>query len=586
MPLRCAACPVRAPFRVPPLVVAALLALSLSGVSAAPPPADELAAAVDRLFTEWDSTRTPGAAVLITEGSDVVLERCYGMADLEHGVPITPETRFELASVSKPFTAYAVLLLAREGRLDLDDDVRLHLPELPDHGVTITIRHLLHHTSGLSEWRQILAYAGVRSGDTVSLQDVLAMLEHQRVLDFTPGSRWQYSNTNYALLAEIVARATGRPFAEWMEEHVFLPLEMRSTSIPADGSRILPGRANSYLRRNGELVRSLVERFEIPGPAHVFSTLRDMARWTDNFRTGKLGGPELVREMQRKGRLNDGEEIFYAAGVGVVEHRGLLVVGHSGQTGGFKSQWLYCPELEVGVVVLGNERSLNAERLARDVLDAYLGDRLEPLPEEEADGVAPENEAEEERPFLEPDPAALARFAGGYRLEADPSVLFAVAPEGGSLAGILVGEGMDFFHAVAEAEFENRLRNCRLTFVPGAEGRIERLRVVLKGQEMWAARVELNDDPEETDGIPGPYYSDELDTVYEIARDGDGFLVRQRRLGERSLQRVERDRLAGGIGLLTFARDDGGRVRGFELEEPEDLGQRRIAFRKIEPLFD
>jgi CubicO group peptidase (beta-lactamase class C family) len=563
------------------LAAAAVLPLMLTAVHAAPPPLDELAAAVDRLFAEWDTTRTPGAAVLITDGPDVVLERCYGMADLEHGLPITPETRFDLASVSKPFTAYAVLLLAREDRLDLDDDVRLHLPELPDHGTTITIRNLLHHTSGLSEWRQILAYAGVRSGDTVSLEDLLAMLEHQRVLDFPPGSRWQYSNTNYALLAEIVARVTGRPFGEWMAENVFLPLEMNSTSIPADGTRILPDRANSYRRRSGELVRSLVERFEIPGPAHTFSTLRDMARWTDNFRTGKLGGPELVREMKRKGRLNNGEEIFYAAGVGIGEHRGLRTVGHSGQTGGFKSQFLYCPEVEVGVVVLANERSLNAERLARSVLDLYLGDRLEPLPE-----VAEEEGEDEGQPFIEPDPAALARFAGGYRLEADPSVLLAVARDGDSLAGILVGEGMDFFHPVAEAEFENRSRNCRLTFIPGKDGRVERLRVVLKGRKLWAAPVALDEDPAVTDGFSGAYYSEELGTVYEIARDGERFVVRQRRLGEHSLQQVERDRLAGGIGLLTFARGERGQVLGFELEEPEELGQRKLAFRKIEPLSD
>ena len=574
--------PAPSPFRAPALALLLALALSLTAVSAAPPPAGTLAAEVDRLFAEWDTTRTPGAAVLITDGPDVVLERCYGMADLEHGVPITPETRFELASVSKPFTAYAVLLLAHEGRLNLDDDVRLYLPELPDHGTPITIRHLLHHTSGLSEWRQILAYAGLRSGDNFSLEDLLAMLEHQRVLDFAPGSRWQYSNTNYALLAEIVARVTGRPFGEWMAEQIFVPLEMRSTSIPVDGTRILLDRANGYGRRGGELVRRLTERFEIPGPAHAFSTLRDMARWVDNFRTGRLGGPELVREMQRKGRLNNGEEIFYAAGVGVAEHRGLRTVGHSGQTGGFKSQLLYCPEVEVGVVVLGNERSLNAERLARSVLDLYLGDRLDPLPEAE-DGAEP---AEEERPFIEADSAALARFGGGYRLKADPSVLIAVAPEGDSLAGILVGEGMDFFHPVAEAEFENRLRNCRLTFVSDDEGRVERLRVVLHGRKLWAAPVELEQEPAGSDGFPGAYYSDELGAVYEIARDGEQYLLRQRRLGQRPLQRVERDRLAGGIGLLTFVSDDEGRVRGFELEEPEDLGQRKIAFRKIEPLSD
>jgi hypothetical protein len=255
-------------------------------------------------------------------------------------------------------------------------------------------------------------------------------------------------------------------------------------------------------------------------------------------------------------------------------------VGHSGQTGAFKTEMIYCPEIEVGVVVLANDGRMRPDLLARAILDLYLGDRLAPLPVSTREGgAAPRDEP---RPFIEVESSTLNRFVGGYRLEADPSVLIAVAREGDRLAGILVGEGMDFFEPVAKAEFENRLRNTHLTFVDGADGRPARLRVVLKGEEMWAARVPAEKDPARSEEYAGIYYSDEWGTVYEIVREGEEFLIRHRRLGDRPLQLVETDRLAGGMGLLTFVRDAGDRVRGFTFEEPEDLPGRKIEFRKCD----
>jgi CubicO group peptidase (beta-lactamase class C family) len=502
------------------------------------------------------------------------------MADLEHGVPIAPATRFELASVSKNFTAFGVLLLVQEGRLGLEDDIRRYLPELPDNGVTITIRHLLNQTSGLSEYLRLFPYMGDPDIDRITMQELLAMLEHQHAPDFPPGSRWAYSNTNYAMLAEIVTRVTERPFAEWMAERVFLPLGMLETSFTLDGTEILPERANAYSRKNGAPRRSIAEWPDVPGADHAFSTIRDMAKWIDNFRTAGLGGPNLLREMQRRAILASGEETFYGAGLGMGDYRGLHTVGHSGQTGAFKSEMIYCPEIEVGVVVLANDSTVRPGLLARKILDLYLGDRLEPQPAPTQAGGATRRDAP--RPFVEVEPSALDRFVGGYRLETDSSVLVAVAREGDLLAGILAGEGMDYFQPTARGEFENRLRNTQLTFVDGPNGQPARLRIVLKGNEMWAARVPLESDPTRAEEYVGVYYSDEWGTVYEIVREGGEFLIRHRRMGDRPLQQVEEDRLAGGMGLLTFFRDDGGRVAGFAFEEPEDLPGRKVEFRKCD----
>lgn len=565
-------------FTLPVLLVT--LVCASNGACADPGPqreSSDLAQGIDSLFAEWSVPGSPGGAVVLTAGGDVILRRCYGLADIEHGIPTTPETRFELASVSKPFTAFAILLLAKSGELNLNDNVRDYLPELPDYGPPITVADLIHHTSGLSDWGRVRPYAGEYGRSAFGIDDLLSLVARQRVLEFKPGTKWSYSNTNYALLAEIVTRVTGTPFGEWMRRNVFEPLQMHDTSFPVDGARVLPNRASAYYRDSGgELVRSHVEDFEIPGPAHAFSTINDMARWLDNLRTGRVGGRALVEKMREKPALATGEESFYGAGLGMHKYRGIRTAGHSGQTGAFKTELVYCPDIEVGVVVLGNAGWMNANELSRRILDLYLHDELEPLPESAESNAQEPDEA----PTFDLDPDMYGRYLGGYRLDADPSVLVAVAREGEWLVGAIVGEGMDFFRPVAPSEFENRLGNCRLAFVDadGHESSIEQVRITLRGDEMWATRMLPSRDASWIDECIGFYYSDELRTAYEIVRGSDGLAVHAHNSESRPLHPADTDILAGGIGILTFLRGDEGHVIGFDFAEPEDLGQRLIRF--------
>jgi CubicO group peptidase (beta-lactamase class C family) len=540
--------------------------------------ANRFANSVDSLFADWATGESPGAAVLVTDKGETILMRCYGLASMEYAVPITPSTRFELASVSKPFTAFAVLLLEREGKLGLDDDVRRYLPELPDYGSPITIGDLLHHTSGLSDWVKVTYYAGLRWSDQFRLDELMGMVNRQRMLEFEPGTKWSYSNTNYALLAEIVARVTGEPFTEWTRDNVFLPLGMRDTSFPAGGTSVVPDRASAYNVRGDGFARSFVENFEIPGPAHALSTIDDMAKWVDNMRTGRIGGRAVLEEMQTKGKLKSGEEIFYGDGLGMGEYRGLRTAGHSGQTGAFRTELLYCPDVEVGVVVLANVSSIKPADAARAVLDLYLGELLEPMASSGEE--SPENV--EEAPFLDLDPSGFAPFLGGYRLEDDPSVLVGVALEGDNLFGIIVGTGMDTFRPIGNAEFETPTRSCRVTFYGGDDGLADRACIRLRGNEMWASRIIPPPDPGLLDEYAGLYYSNELLTIYDIARDGSGAVVRNPRFGSRPLELVDENVLAGGIGILTFLRDTDGRVVGFDFSEPEDLGSRLVRFARCE----
>lgn len=543
---------------------------------------EQLIAGVDSLFSEWGRPDGPGAAVLVSEYGETVIERCYGSADLEHGVPITPRTRFELASVSKSFTAFGVLLLEKEGKLGLGDAIQKHLPELPDYGKPITIADLLRHTSGISDWIRVLPYAGRHVETEFGVGKLLELAARQRLLEFDPGSRWSYSNTNYALLAEIVARVSGRPFGEYMREEVFEPLGMTDTSFPENGTCVLPNRANAYFKSSdGEYTRSLVERFLIPGPAHAFSTVEDMEKWVDNLRTGALGGVALRDKMQTKPVLSTGEESWYAAGVGIGEYRGVRTVGHSGQTGAFKTEVICCPDVGVVVVVLGNAGWMPADNLSRRVLDLYLKDELEPLPEKAAKAESGKGEAPDDFVL---EPAEYRRFLGGYRLEADPSALVGVAREGEWLVGVIVGEGLDLFRPVAPSQFRNRSENCTLTFSgpEGEDGSAERVLINLKGEEMWATRVRPALDDAALDDYAGFYYCDELEAAYEIVRESEGFAVRCRNNEPRSILVADTDVLAGAIGVLTFLRGESGRVVGFDFGEPEDLKERQIRFGKLE----
>jgi CubicO group peptidase (beta-lactamase class C family) len=547
------------------------LAIFHEAVEAAPSRL-RLAMGIDKLMAEWDRNDSPGVAVLVTDHGRTVFRKGYGMASLEYGIPVTHETVFELASTSKQFTAAAVLLLEHDGMLSLDDDIRIYLPELPNLGEPVTIRHLLNHTSGLWDYWQVAQFAGFRRWDYLDFDDVLTLLSHQEEFCFAPGSKWSYCNSNYCLLAEIVARVTGEPFETWTAEHIFRPLGMDHTRFWADCFEVIPNLASPYLPDGDGFKSGRSADLTFAGAAHAFSTIEDMARWLDSFGTGRLAGRKFIDEMCTKGTLDTGEEIFYAAGLGVLEYRGVKTVGHSGQTGGYKSAMLYCPDLMVGVVILANVSSVNPEGLAKGVLDVYLDDRLEPVPErEEAD----------EAPFIEIDPDIIDRYVGSYQIEGAP-VIVAAMRDGDNMLGAMSGEGMAYLYPTSETVFMTGHRRFSIEFVPGASGEISRARLNVEGDEMWADRMVDALDDQEMGQYTGKYYSEALGMVYSVDADERGLRLSHRRVGEDStiLLDAGEDTFASGFGFIYFTRNDDGRVRGFSLWH-EFLGDGMITFEKV-----
>ena len=402
-------------------IVAIAASLALARINAV-----DLEPRVDRIFARWTSS-TPGCAVGVAVDGKPALVKAYGMADLEHDVPLTPDSILESGSVAKQFTAAAVLLLAREGKLSLDDPVRKHIPELPDYGAPLTVRHLLTHTSGLRDWGSLYGIAGMpRTSRTFTQAYVLDILSRQKSLNFTPGTQWSYSNSGYNLAAIIVSRVSGEPFAELTRKRLFEPLEMTHTSWRDDFERIVKGRAIAYDEREGAFRQNMPFE-DAYGNGGLLTTVGDLLKWNRNFQFSKVGDAEFRRIEQTPGTFNDGKPHNYALGLYIRKHRGIDEVSHSGSTAGYTTFLTRFPSFALDVAVLCNVSSARAGDYAYAVSDAYLSGRVKLLDPDPPSALRPEPSR-----TWKPTPAELEAFTGSYRSD-EIETTFTVAIKDGSL---------------------------------------------------------------------------------------------------------------------------------------------------------
>jgi CubicO group peptidase (beta-lactamase class C family) len=353
-----------------PLIFGALLSLASSRLGAQ---SASDAARVDSIFARWNTRATPGCAVGVARNGTPVLARAFGMADLERDVPASPATLYEAGSVSKQFTATAIILLAQQGKLSLDDDVRNYVPEIPDYGRTIRIRNLLNHTSGLRDWGSVAAIAGWgRSVRTHTHAHVLDILSRQRALNFPPGDQYSYSNSGYNVLAVVVDRVSGMPFAEFEKKFIFEPLGMTHTQWRDDWTRIVKGRAIAYAARGSDFaIDNPIEN--VHGNGGLLTTVGDLLIWNENLNAGaRLGGQAYVNEMHRQGVLNGGQQIAYASGIQVGTFAGTKSVSHTGSTSGFRAFLARYPEQQVSVALLCNVGAVNPGAVGQQVASVFL----------------------------------------------------------------------------------------------------------------------------------------------------------------------------------------------------------------------
>lgn len=486
------------------ILVGPLLLFGQNAGSAADP-----AKQVDAIFQAWNNTSGPGASVSAIRDGRVILEKGYGLANLEYDIPIKPDTIFHVASVSKQFTAMAMVLLEEDGKLSIDDDIHKYLPELPDYGLPIRIRNLLQHTSGIRDQWQTLGLAGWSLKDVITQDQILRMLFRQKELNFTPGTEHLYSNSGYTLAAEIVKRVSGQPFPEFCANRIFKPLGMTHTHFHLDLHQIVKNRAYSYSGKEGAYENSPLNYANV-GATSLFTTATDLTRWLDNFGQPLVGGKAAVARLTEQAVLASGKKIDYALGVSVGKFRGLPTISHSGGDAGFRSYVCWYPDQHFGVAVLSNLGSFNPAREADKVAAVYLGSQMTPEP------------PVVKRAFITVDPGILKTFAGAYPLPQIGQTLV-VAAEGGKLLAAGPIQPPLEMKAISPSHFYVEALSADVEFTPAPNGGMK-VKITQPGAVNEGVRADPPKPATDFQAYTGTYWSEELETQYRFAVQ-DGKLV-------------------------------------------------------------
>ena len=523
--------------------------LLLVSVSAPLAAQTSLEGRVDSVFRQYASNESPGCVVGAAQHGRVLLERAYGMADLERGVPLSPASILEAGSVSKQFTAAAVLLLARDGKLSLDDPVRRWVPEVPDFGKPLTIRHLLHHTSGLRDWGSIAGVAGwPRNTRAIDHAAVLQIIARMRELNFPPGTEYEYSNSNYNLLAIVAERASGEPFPAFTRRRIFEPLGMSSTSWRDDAMRVVHRRALSYDKDStGWRGERAIEN--IYGNCCLLTTVGDLLKWNAAFDSTRLGGAGFRAEQERRGVLTNGQTITYAAGLFVDTYRSQPYVAHSGATAGYRANTVRYTRPEVSVAVLCNAGNADPETMADSVAGALVpfGARTTPTPPVRVEAPAP----------------AIADKVGLYRNLRDMQARRLRVRDG----KLETERGVELVPIDRAGLTFQTAAGQRLVFKRRADGHYDARTVSAENDTVsveWVADADTS--RAALGAYAGVYESPEAEATLRVSVDSTGVLTLTRIAatgGQWRMRPVYRDGFQIPPGPLVFTRDGAGRVTGF-----------------------
>jgi CubicO group peptidase (beta-lactamase class C family) len=544
------------------------------------PANDEAIKKVDAFLSQWDKNDMPGCSVGAIKDGKLVYKRAFGMANLDYDIPNTTLTLFNLASVSKPFTAMSIALLAQQGKLSLDDDIRKYVPEIPKYNETITIRNLIHHTSGIREYQALVLFGGLGTDNAYSDKTILNMLARQKNISFVPGSKYQYSNSNYHLLGIIVSRVSGKSLRLFADENIFKPLGMKNTMFSDNRFEVVKNRATGYMISPDKSIRARSSLFDLVGGGGVLTTVEDLSLWTQNYYEPKIGNKEMIELLTTPGTLNGGEKMSYAFGVWRQEYKGLPIIEHSGNMSGFRAKIFSFPEQKFTAIALCNNMAILPSAIVNKLADIYLEGQLKP--------VVPSK-----KPVAEKLPPAISlaekealRYAGIY-----------AHPESGKVFKLSVKEGKLINSGLLQYEIpvtpvsENRLlivegeNVTELNAVFSKSGTISEIRILTKSgkPDIFVPVKPSLDSPEELAEYAGNYYSDELDADYKISLKGNNLSVQINENLEPQLTAAYADvfTAAGGQINFSFTRDVNGKITGFVFNSGADgRDVKGIAFKR------
>jgi CubicO group peptidase (beta-lactamase class C family) len=520
----------------------------------------------DQILARYDGEDSPGAAVQVWRDGRVLFSKAYGMANLAYDIPFQTDTRTNIGSTSKQFTAFAVMLQAERGLLSLDDDIRKHIPELPEFVETITVRHLITHTSGLREFLNLLRMTGRRldHGDWIDRSELIGIVQRQPVLQNSPGAEFNYNNTAFGLAALIVERTSGMDFPDYMRENVFEPLGMTRTMVRPSPEHIVREASEGYTpgksgyRQIGDLGGAV-------GAGGIYSTIGDLQTWAQNYGSPRVGTRDIAERMMTPNILTSGDTSQYGFGLFIDEQRGLRRVHHGGSDVAHRSMLALYPDINAGITVQSNYAQFNSN-VAFRLAAAFFSDAMEP---EEDDAVP----AEPTPGDFDPEsynPEDFDEFVGRYALDAQPDFILTFTREGDTLFTQATGQRRIRILPTSDSSFALVGVEASVAFHRNEEGEVDGLTLTQNGQ-VHATR--LRDAAHAAGERPavnladfeGRYFSEEIETFYTITLETDTLVVRQARLDDANLNPGERDTFSGGGFTFSFERDRNGRVIGFYL---------------------
>lgn len=528
-------------------------------------------AAVDKVFEKWNKPGSPGCALAVVKDGKIVYKNGYGLANLELDIRITPQSVFYIGSVSKQFVAFSIALLESRGKLDFDDDIRKYVPEMPDYGTTITIRHLIHHTSGIRGYLTLLDLAGLDPGFYHKAEDVINnLVARQKNLNFKPGEKYQYSNSGYLILADIVRRVSGKSFRQFTEENIFKPLGMKNSRFHDNYTELIKNRASSYYPKGKNGYINFMSTFDLVGSGGLYTTVEDLFLWDRNFYHHKVGGPELQETIHTKGKLNNGEEIDYAFALFHGNYKGLKIVEHGGALGGYRAILMRFPEQHFSVICLANLGSFNPTRVAFQVADIFLADQFKPEPKEKKKKKAYKFAKLKKKHLDNKAGAYLNKESGSFlkisvkndRLAAsDGRNNFVLAPLS-KVRFKLIEPDLDYI-----GTFTRENKKSRFTF-----------RTVYKGKpwRVFEPVEAASPTPDELNEYTGAFFSHELNVTYKFVVEDGKLFVKYRTAPESPLTPTIKDEFTLQGMMFSFTRENS-KINGFNMKAPSISG---IIFKK------
>lgn len=380
--------------------------LIVSSISAQSIP-DSLIRKINKLFRQWDNTNSPGCAVGIVRNDSLIFAKGYGMANLEYSIDNTPATIFHMASISKQFTAYSIILLASQGKLKLDDDIRMYLPWFSKVKEKVTIRNLLNHTSGIRDQWQLLAISGTRLDDVITQEHIIKILSNQKDLNFEPGLKHSYSNSGFTMLAEIVRQVTGKSLRQYTDSVIFKPLGMQHTHFHDDYTEIVKNRSYSYERKDSSHFANSILTYSNAGATSLFTNIEDMSKWIMNFYNHKIGDQKDIDQLTQKAKLNDGTEISYASGIVSDSYKGWKQYSHGGSDAGYRTFITVFPDLKMGFMVFSNLNDFDPGGKAYEMADLFIRDTTKQVKETKS-------EKRDTAEAILKDKSSLQKYLGDY----------------------------------------------------------------------------------------------------------------------------------------------------------------------------